>query len=170
MPGAGLLRKSVEFDLRLMGVRALPLQWRFRFVLKKYRTLLRLRFGPATFDIEPLYVVIRDIGGLGTLQSNIIDFFDEIVSSHVLGAAPFIVDVGANIGQFVNAAKLFYPEARIVSFEPDPETFADLEVNTRKMTHVELHNIGLGDREEFLHFLSPRVVVDVGFQWSYGRH
>ena len=99
------------------------------------------------FEIEPLSLLIRDISGLGTLQSSIIDFFDDVVSSGILGTAPLIVDVGANVGQFANAAKLFFPEARVVSFEPDPGTYADLQVNTQGLKDVDLHNIGLGDRE-----------------------
>lgn len=165
MLNAGMLAtKSVEFDLKLMRVRTLPLQWRLRFVVKKYRTLLRLRTGrPAKFEIEPLSLLIRDISGLGTLQSNIVDFFDDVVSSGVLGTAPLIVDVGANVGQFANAAKLFFPEARVVSFEPDPDTYADLQVNTHGLRDVNLHNIGLGDREEVLTFYRHKLSVMSSF-------
>jgi FkbM family methyltransferase len=145
--------KSVEFDLALMRINALPLQWRIRFVAKKYKMLLRLRSGrPAKFVVEPLSLLIRNISGFGTLQSSIIDFFDDVVSPGLLGPAPLIVDVGANVGQFANAAKLFFPEARVVSFEPDPETYADLQINTHGSRNVELHNIGLGDRDEVLRF------------------
>ncbi|SRR5712691_64660 len=158
---AGMLAtKSVALDLKLMRVRTLPLQWRLRFVVKKYRTLLRLRFGrPAKFKTEPLSLLIRNISGLGTLQSNIIDFFDDVVSMGILGAAPFIVDVGANVGQFANAAKLFFPKARVVSFEPDPETYADLKINTCGLTDIDLHNIGLGDQEGMLPFYRHELSV-----------
>jgi FkbM family methyltransferase len=145
--------KSAGFDLALMRISALPVRWRIRFLVRKYKVLLRLRAGlPARFDIEPLSLLIRNISGLGTVQSSIIDFFDDVVSPGVLGPAPFIVDVGANIGQFASAAKLFFPAARVVSFEPDPDTYADLRVNTRALTDVELHNVGLGNRDEVLSF------------------
>lgn len=162
---AGVLAtRSVECDLKLMRVRTLPLQWRLRFVVKKYWALLRLSFGrPAKFEIEPLSLLMRDISGLGTLQSNIIDFFDVVVSSGVLGASPLIMDVGANVGQFANAAKLFFPNARVVSFEPDPETYADLKVNTRGLRDVDLHNIGLGDREGTLTFYRHELSVMSSF-------
>jgi FkbM family methyltransferase len=160
---AMLAVKSVEFDVKLMRVRTLPLQWRLRFVVKKYRALLLLGAGrPAKFEIEPLSLLIRDISGLGTLQSNIIDF-DDMVSSGLLGTAPLIVDVGANVGQFANAAKLFFPEARVVSFEPDPETYVDLRVNTHGLRDVNLHNIGLGDREGVLTFYRHKLSVMSSF-------
>jgi FkbM family methyltransferase len=140
--------KSVEFDLKLMRVGTLPLSWRLRFVVKKYRTLLLLHAGhPVKFEIKPLSLLIRDISGLGTLQSNITDFYNELVSSDILRAEPLIVDVGANVGQFTSAAKLFFPDARVISFEPDPEIYADLQVNTSGLKDVNLYNIGLGDRD-----------------------
>jgi FkbM family methyltransferase len=165
IPAAGTLAaKSVELDLALMRINALPLQWRVRFLLKKYKTLLRLRSGrPAKFAIKPLSLLIRNISGFGTLQSSIIDFFDDVVSPGVLGPAPLIVDVGANVGQFANAAKLFFPEARVVSFEPDPETYADLQINTHGRRDVELHNVGLGDRDEVMMFYRHELSVMSSF-------
>lgn len=159
-----LAAKSVEFDVNLLRINALPLRWRIRFVAKKYKMLLRLCSGrPAKFDIDPLSLLIRNISGLGTLQSSIIDFFDDVVSSGVLRPAPLIVDVGANVGQFANAAKLFFPEARVVSFEPDPDTFADLQVNTHVLRDVDLHNIGLGHRDEVLTFYRHELSVMSSF-------
>ncbi|MCW2930937.1 MAG: methyltransferase FkbM family [Actinomycetia bacterium] len=174
LSAAMLATRSVEFDLKFMRVHTLPLQWRLRFVVKKYRTLLRLHAGrPAEFEIEPLSLLIRDMSGLGTLQSSIIDFFDDVVSSGVLGAAPLIVDVGANVGQFANAAKLFFPEARVISFEPDPETYADLQVNTQGLKDVDLHNTGLGDRDGALTFYRHELSVMSSFSAeadSMARH
>ena len=156
--------KSVELDLRLMRICALPLRWRLRYVAKKYKTLLRLRSScPVKFEIGPLSLQIRNISGLGTLQSSIVDFFDDVVSSDLLGSTPLIVDVGANVGQFSNAAKLFFPEARVVSFEPDPETYADLQVNTHGLRDVELHNIGLGDRDGVITFYRHELSVMSSF-------
>jgi FkbM family methyltransferase len=171
MLSAGVLAiKSFEFDLKLMRVRTLPLQWRLRFMVKKYRTLLQLSFGrPANFEIEPLSLLIRDISGLGTLQSSIVDFFDDVASSSILGTAPLIVDVGANIGQFANAAKLFFPDARVVSFEPDPETYADLQANTRRLRDVNLYNIGLGDRDGVFTFHRHELSVMSSFSAQAGE-
>lgn len=164
LTAGSLAIKSVEFDLKFMRICALPRQWRLRFLVKKYKTLLRLRLrGPAQFEIEPLSFLVRNISGLGTLQSNIIDFFEDVVSSSILGSAPLIVDVGANVGQFSNAAKLFFPEARVISFEADPETYADLQSNTHEMRDVELHNIGLGDRDGVLTFYRHELSVMSSF-------
>jgi FkbM family methyltransferase len=147
-----LIRQSLALDLRILRMRYRSPWWRMRFLGSKYVALTRLRLGPARFDLGPMSVTIRDISGLGTLQSSIVDFHDTMLGIRGLGRAPLIIDVGANIGQFVNAAKLFYPDARVICFEPDPDTFADLTLNTARLTDVELHNFGLGAKSETLTF------------------
>jgi FkbM family methyltransferase len=143
-----LVRQSVALDWRLLTASRLSRGWRARYIARKYGTLLQLRHGTADFDLEPLSITIRNVSGLGTLQSSIVDFYHDIVASGVLGTRPLIIDVGANIGQFANAAKLFFPRAQVVSFEPDPDTFGDLKKNTAQLSDVQLHNVGLGAHAE----------------------
>ena len=45
---------------------------------------------------------------------------------------PFIIDCGGHIGLAVLYFKTLYPQARILSFEPNPETFALLQKNISK--------------------------------------
>lgn len=113
--------------------------------------------------VPPLSMAIRDISGLGTLQSNLVDFHEQITITGILGGAPVIIDVGANIGQFVNAAKLFHPDARITCFEPDPVSFADLEANTGELSDVVLHNVGLGAKPGVLPFFRHELSVVSSF-------
>ncbi len=58
---------------------------------------------------------------------------------------PVIVDAGSNIGMAVLYFKRLYPQARVLGFEPDPETFAALERNVRanQLTGVELRRVAL---------------------------
>jgi FkbM family methyltransferase len=42
-------------------------------------------------------------------------------------SAPIIIDCGSNIGMSVLYFKKLYPEARVIAFEPDPDTFAMLK-------------------------------------------
>lgn len=147
-----LIRQSLNLDSRLLGTRGQTLRWKLGFLARKYLVLSQLGRGPARFDASPLALTVRDLSGLGSLQSSIVDFHDDIVAPGILRGSPFIVDIGANIGQFVNAAKLFFPSAHVMCFEPDPDTFADLSVNTRDLENVVLHNVGLGAAEEQLAF------------------
>ena len=56
-----------------------------------------------------------------------------------------ILDAGANIGMFsLYAAKMCGGDARIISFEPIPQTFAVLEENARAASAGEMDNVLLG--------------------------
>ncbi|KAE8372301.1 S-adenosyl-L-methionine-dependent methyltransferase [Aspergillus bertholletiae] len=60
--------------------------------------------------------------------------YNEIFQAHeydvaTLGKAPFIIDVGANIGLFTLYMKEKYPLAKILAFEPAPENFEALNRN-----------------------------------------
>jgi FkbM family methyltransferase len=70
--------------------------------------------------------------------------------------APLIFDCGSNIGISVLYFKALYPEARIVAFEPGPETFALLKSNLAQnnLKKVTLHNLALSDCEGSLVFHS----------------
>jgi FkbM family methyltransferase len=59
-----------------------------------------------------------------------------------------VVDVGANIGAAAIWFHHYYPDARIVCFEPSPVVFDYLQENTRRLANIEAHNIGLFDAEQ----------------------
>jgi FkbM family methyltransferase len=58
---------------------------------------------------------------------------------------PFIIDCGGHIGLAVLYFKSLYPQARILSFEPNPETFALLQKNIvqNDLRDVEAVNMAL---------------------------
>ena len=58
---------------------------------------------------------------------------------------PFIIDCGGHIGLAVLYFKSLYPRARILSFEPNPETFALLQKNITEndLRGVEAMNMAL---------------------------
>jgi FkbM family methyltransferase len=61
-----------------------------------------------------------------------------------------IVDIGANIGL---AAKFFrrrYPDAEIVAYEPDPESFRMAQRNVHDLTYLSLRNLAVGPSFERL--------------------
>ena len=52
---------------------------------------------------------------------------------------PRVLDIGANVGTFAIACCHLWPSARVMSFEPHPETFRLLRGNVAGMA-VEVHN------------------------------
>lgn len=63
--------------------------------------------------------------------------------------SPFIVDVGANIGDSVIYFKWLYPQARIIAFEPNPKAFALLEKNIQanSLRDVRAYQVAVGSTE-----------------------
>jgi FkbM family methyltransferase len=155
-----LIRQSLDFDFALLRIVDLPLMWRVRFLFAKYVALCQLVLNlPSTISVGPLCFHVDSLSSLGTFQSNIVDFYEVIVRpGHLTNDRPTILDIGANVGQFCLAAKLFFPLAKVISFEADPDTFAFLRRNAEYVPGVSLHNIALASRNEhrtfFRHELS----------------
>lgn len=59
----------------------------------------------------------------------------------------YVFAVGANIGQFSNKIRLFFPKSEIFLFEPVNSTFKILESKI-KGNRLQLFNFGFGDKEE----------------------
>ena len=55
-----------------------------------------------------------------------------------------ILDIGSNIGASILYFRSRFPDARIVGFEPQPETFSVLEKNVAGLPNVSVLNCGLG--------------------------
>ena len=75
-------------------------------------------------------------------------FHKKIYDIELATSTPTIFDVGAHIGLATIFFKQKYPQARITSFEPNPNTFPLLEENTyfNNIHNVTLHNVALGKK------------------------
>ena len=156
----------------------LPEKWRF-FLGK---VVLKLNYYNKTRPYKYLLSVDRftesDIYFLGK-QLRIIDgpsfysmykeiFLDEIYKLKNISAKPYILDCGANIGLGSIYLKATYPNAEIISFEPDAKIFKALKQNIHQSfgySDVLLVNKGLWKEEGKLEFLSEgadggRIKVD----------
>jgi FkbM family methyltransferase len=132
-------------DAAILRQRALRPWLRLRLLASKYRALPRvLRGQPAYVGPRRCRLHVFDVAGIGTWQSCIVDFADEVVAPGLLTtAAPVVVDVGANIGQFCAAVKLFFPSAVLHCFEADPLTYRKLVENTAHLDDVMTYNVAL---------------------------
>jgi FkbM family methyltransferase len=148
----------VQFDYRLARSTSFS-QSKVVTLAEKYVALARIgahRDGVLRIDGRPF--VVDSISAVGSLQACIVDIADEIVASHILPERPSVVDVGANIGQFCAAFKLFFPLAHIVSIEADPATYERLVRNTGTIPGVSNVCAAVGEatgtRTFFRHALS----------------
>ena len=63
-----------------------------------------------------------------------------------------IIDGGCHVGKFTKAAVKFFPDASVLSFEPDPETWKKAKHNFESFHGIEVVNAALGSengRREF---------------------
>jgi FkbM family methyltransferase len=70
------------------------------------------------------------------------DFSAIRLFSHLPGT---YVDIGANTGQSIEAIKLYAPDAKIISFEPNPELVEMLTARYRSDPNVTIRGVGLSD-------------------------
>jgi FkbM family methyltransferase len=100
---------------------------------------LRMPIRVATGDRARLFW-FRDASELVALQ----EIFKEDEYALARDGRPAtIVDLGANCGQAALWFRSLYPEARILSVEPDPRTFATLQRNHGRDPNVTLRQVAV---------------------------
>ena len=93
----------------------------------------------------------REVGFSELWRSEWLVHLAEISGLNLLPAGQwkslrYVVDVGANVGQWSNALlELVRPE-KLIMIEPGPEIFAQLREKFGGRAGVELHNVAIGDR------------------------
>ena len=70
-----------------------------------------------------------------------------------------ILDVGGNQGITAAYFRLLFPQAKIVSIEPDPATFPILAENARRLGQCAVYNLALLDRNGKASFKSSKISV-----------
>lgn len=63
-----------------------------------------------------------------------------------------VLDIGAARGTHTLLFRHLFPKARILAFEPLPETFAELTRRTQGQPNIECHQCALSDREGMVDF------------------
>lgn len=86
---------------------------------------------------------IRDAGEVMALY----EVFVKKAYEHKDASVTEVVDIGAHVGSAALYFASTYPEARVRSYEPDPENFAMLTLNTAAFPRIECHNVAVSDLE-----------------------
>lgn len=93
---------------------------------------------------------LRWVGLRSTVSG--LDFWPDIHQLLDKSRGALVVDVGANVGQSIEAIRDIFDAPQIISFEPAPETFARLTERHGKTPGVRLEQMALGDCESVLPF------------------
>ena len=72
-----------------------------------------------------------------------------------------IFDVGANVGQTAHEFGIHFPQAKILSFEPDPVSFSILQASANGHANLSIYNLGFSVQPGRLRFdnTSPESVL-----------
>jgi len=139
---------SLRLDAQTLRLEGLSLRRRLALIAAKTRALAAAHRGDgALLAVGPVHFWARDLIDLGSFQSCVVDVHDQLVRSGVLEgmASPVVVDVGANVGQFASAIRLFSPSSSIIAFEPDPATAAALARNAEALGGIDVRTAGASD-------------------------
>ncbi|GAC1308176.1 MAG: hypothetical protein NVSMB16_04450 [Acidimicrobiales bacterium] len=148
-PSPSDARRSLALDAAMLGVSALPATTRARLLWHKWRAAAAIVRGRSyAIGISKRTFEVRSMSDLGTFQATIVDVYEELVVTGVLADARFVVDVGANIGQWTSAVKLFAPDVEVLSIEPDPDIFERLESNVGSLAGVTCRCLAAGASSE----------------------
>jgi FkbM family methyltransferase len=135
------------------------LSWRrnrrpWRLTCLRLRSLWMPRHRPGKIQLNGLQINYTDILSLYMEYKDI--FVHRIYHFEAKNTKPYIVDGGGCIGMSVLYFKSVYPDARIISFEPDGEIFNNLQTNVMAngFKNVELIQAGLAAEAGEVSFVS----------------
>jgi FkbM family methyltransferase len=129
-----------------------------------FTTLCKLNFKTKFREIEnqACYEQFFKFRAYGFSYLTLTYLFEEIFVQHdyafkPTSERPLVVDCGANIGIAMLYFKNYYPQARLLCFEPNPHAYALLEKNKthNNLSDVSLYSIALsnfeGETQFFIH-------------------
>ncbi len=105
--------------------------------------------------IKQLFIIAKSKWALSFFQGNVFSLASFEVISNLKKMVPnlnYILDVGANSGQFSKAAIAFYPEAKIDAFEPLPNLFPKTAKKFKNSKNINIHNLALGNENGKIKF------------------
>lgn len=123
------------------------------YLISKYFSILKLLLGfnKAFLIVNNHKIYFNNFNFIGIFESAYKEMFKL---KEIYESCDCYIDVGSHMG-----AKSFWfnyinPRAKIIAFEPNPETFSFLESNLSHVKNINLFNLALGDKnaELLIHF------------------
>lgn len=151
-----LVKSSVYLDFLFWKNHHWPFAKKLEFTLKKYYLGLIYASGlkkyspgesKAEFGGQQIYFDSKY--GLGNYQSILTRHYNLITINNIKDVKT-VLDVGANVGYFSLLCHDLFPDAKIIAFEPVPETYACLKKNCAPYDAITTENIAISDKNGFV--------------------
>ncbi|MEO9532808.1 MAG: FkbM family methyltransferase [Crocinitomicaceae bacterium] len=108
-------------------------------------TIIKFLSRKAKIDLIALGYVENGIMKSHSLEaSGEVHFIKKELSKHLNTDTPVFFDVGANLGDYTSLLAESFPQSQLFSFEPNPNTFEQLEKRCDSV--AKLFNIGIGEQ------------------------
>lgn len=152
-----MLKKIIPLKLKHQIVNYIINKYSPRKPVRKeeFPTLIKEeRFIKQTIKLFGRDFTVTDSASFLSTYSEI--FKSEIYRFSCTSHNPYIIDAGANIGLSIIYFKQRFPNAEIVAFEPDPETYEVLcnNVDSFELSKIKLVQKALWNTETTLHFFA----------------
>jgi len=97
------------------------------------------------FEVNLMSLAWSNIGILNyrNLRESGEQYVIDSILPKFVNQTPILFDVGANVGSYTKLLSKQFPNAKVYSFEPNPETFKTLYNDFRKTKNIKIFNIGL---------------------------
>lgn len=150
------IERFIEIDINYLGI---PLRRSSKYTnilltnLAIFKNIIFRKDNFSTVKFNSLSVQYDTPFATKTFLAAIYDFYVESRKGEIFSnKKPVIIDVGANIGQFLYAVKTFFPSAIVHSVEPDPKIYKILKENSKKIKDVTTYNYAVSSKNGNLTF------------------
>lgn len=122
-----------------------------------------------TFRTGPLTFVARKEDWVGVREIFVEDEYDILDTLLKDIEAPFVLDLGANIGGFALRAFRRWPKATVISVEAAPDTFEILERNRRLNENLDWRVVQAGIWKSDCELVLDRRNISIGHRVAEGQ-
>lgn len=145
-----LAKQSIILDYKLFQVAPWNFIKKLVFIFKKYQTIIRHFFRPFKIGDDCINLFKETIlydsrFGLAGYQSILTRHQNLLKIAHV-NHVTTVIDVGANVGFFSKLVREIFPNCRVYSFEPIPETYHCLRSNFINDGNVAVFKTAISDQ------------------------
>lgn len=150
------LKKTLYFDIKSLFLMPF-LDW-IRFFFSKYLTLLKMAFWKKDIhlSIGVNRMRVSTLWDIWTIHSCLVDVWIDVYKV-IWKNIHTVIDVWGNIWQFSNAIKYWYPDAKVYTFEADPDIFTQLSHNTKTFDQISLFSQALSNKKTVLKFYRSEI-------------
>jgi FkbM family methyltransferase len=109
-------------------------------------------FQKLLYNFHALSLIGMNVGGGGDARNSGEEFVIKYIKKVFKSQSDLVIfDVGSNIGDYaILLSEILEPNTNIYCFEPSKTTFEHLTENTVNLKNIQLFNIGLGVKAEFI--------------------